>query len=363
MMSPSLFPLLSLFAVRAIAGPAAVAPPPVPPSPIVYSEFVNAQAPTAQCHASTLVETRDGLLAAWFGGRHEGADDVAIWVARRDANGWQPAQRVADGAQAQGKPLPTWNPVLFQPAQGPLRLFYKVGPDPKRWWGMQTTSSDGGHHWSTPERLPDGILGPIKNKPVQLPGGRILSPSSSEDAGWVAHMEWSDDNGAHWTRGPAMNDPARIGAIQPSVLLHQDGRLQAVGRSQQNHVFSTWSRDNGRTWEPMTLLDLANPNSGTDAVVLADGRSLLVYNPTEAGKDWWDSRGVLAVALSDDGQHWTRVLTLEDSPKDEFSYPAVIQTRDGKVHISYTWKRTRIKHVVLDPKRLGVGSTAPAGGR
>ncbi|CTP93126.1 sialidase/neuraminidase [Xanthomonas translucens pv. poae] len=362
MMRPSLLPLLSLFAVRAIAAPAPAPAMPAAglPSPIVYSEFVNADAPTAQCHASTLLETRDGLLAAWFGGRHEGADDVGIWVARRGAQGWQPAQRVADGKQPQGAPLPAWNPVLFQPAKGPLRLFYKVGPDPKRWWGMQTTSRDGGVHWSAPERLPDGILGPIKNKPVQLADGRILSPSSSEDAGWVAHMEWSDDNGAHWTRGPALNDPARIGAIQPSVLVHTDGRVQAIGRSQQNHVFSTWSRDHGRSWAPMTLLDLANPNSGTDAVVLADGRSLLVYNPTEAGKDWWDGRGTLAVALSADGNHWTRVLTLEDSAKDEFSYPAVIQTGDGLVHISYTWKRTHIKHVVLDPARLGRGASTPA---
>lgn len=351
MRRPSLLPLLSLFAVRAIAAP----------SPVISSEFVNAEPPTAQCHASTLVETRDGLLAAWFGGRHEGADDVAIWVARRDAHGWHKAQHVADGAQPEGKPLPTWNPVLFQPAHGPLRLFYKVGPDPKRWWGMQTTSRDNGAHWSAPTRLPDGILGPIKNKPVQLASGRILSPSSTEDGGWVAHLEWSDDDGAHWTRGPALNDPTRIGAIQPSVLAHRNGDLQAIGRSQQNHVFSAWSRDQGRSWEPMTLLDLANPNSGTDAVVLADGRALLVYNPTHAGKDWWEGRGVLAVALSDDGTRWTRVLTLEDSPKDEFSYPAVIQTRDGKVHISYTWKRTRIKHVVLDPKRLSAATATPGG--
>ncbi|WP_045728061.1 sialidase family protein [Xanthomonas sp. GPE 39] len=356
MKSRTLFSLLSLFALHAVAAPATPAPPAATRSPIMYSEFVNAKPPTAQCHASTLVETGDGLLAAWFGGQHEGADDVGIWVARRDAHGWQHAQRVADGVQAQGKPLPAWNPVLFQPAHGPLRLFYKVGPDPKGWWGMQITSPDGGHHWSAPQRLPTGILGPIKNKPVQLVDGRILSPSSSEDAGWVAHMEWSNDNGAHWTRGPAMNDPAKIGAIQPSVLVHADGRLQAIGRSRQNHVFSTWSRDEGKTWEPMTLLELANPNSGTDAVVLADGRSLLVYNPTEAGKDWWDGRGILAVALSNDGLHWTRVLTLENSPKDEFSYPAVIQTRDGQIHISYTWKRTRIKHVVLDPKRLGFAS-------
>lgn len=322
-------------------------------TPVLLREFIGAASTTAQCHASTLVETRDGaLLAAWFGGDHEGAADVGIWTARRGQAGWSTPQRVADGRQPDGASLPAWNPVLFQSSTGPLQLFYKVGPNPREWWGLRMTSADDGAHWSVPQRLPDGILGPIKNKPVQLADGRILSPSSSEQDGWRAHFEWSDDDGAHWQRGPDANDPKVIGAIQPSLLVHGDGRLQALGRTQQNQLFSTWSRDGGRSWSPMQLLSLENPNAGTDAVQLADGRSLLVYNPTRSGKDWWDGRGVLAVALSDDGQHWRRVLTLEDSPKDEFSYPAVIQTRDGRVHISYTWKRQRIVHVVLDPAQL-----------
>jgi hypothetical protein len=225
---------------------------------------------------------------------------------------------------------------------------------------MRTVSSDDGAHWSAPRRLPDGILGPIKNKPLQLPSGRILAPGSSEDeAGrWRVHIETSDDNGLHWQRGVALNDPAHIGAIQPSLLRHHDGCLQALGRSKQNRVFSVFSADEGASWGAMTLLDIENPNSGTDAAMLRDGRALLVYNPAPAGKDWWEGRGVLAVALSDDGLHWRRVLTLEDSPKDEFSYPAVIQTRDGLVHISYTWKRRRIKHVALDPRLL----SSPAAG-
>jgi predicted neuraminidase len=319
-------------------------------SPVLLSEFVAATPPTPQSHASTLVETRNGhLLAAWFGGDHEGAADVAIWLSERDARGWSAPRKVADGGAQ-----PAWNPVLFQPQQGPLQLYYKAGPNPREWWGLLATSDDGGAHWSTPHRLPDGILGPIKNKPLQRADGRILAPSSSEAEGdvWRAHIEWSDDGGAHWQRGGDLNDPGLIGAIQPSLLLHPDGHLQALGRTRQNRVFSTFSDDGGVTWSPMTLLDLENPNSGTDATMLRDGRALLVYNPASAGKDWWNGRGTLAVALSDDGVHWRRVLTLEHSPKDEFSYPAVIQTHDGLVHVSYTWKRQRIKHVVIDPKRL-----------
>ncbi|NYI18503.1 putative neuraminidase [Xanthomonas arboricola] len=352
-------PCLLISGVASLAACTAHAQAPL--SPIVLSEFIADPAPTPQAHASTLLETRDGhLLAAWFGGAHEGAADVGIWLSQRDAQHWQLPRRIADGARAgtDGATVPAWNPVLFQSASGPVQLYYKLGPNPRQWWGLRMTSSDDGAHWSSPQRLPDGILGPIKNKPVQLPGGRILAPSSSEDRGWRAHLEWSDDDGAHWQRGMPLNDPALIGAIQPSLLLHANGRVQALGRSQQNKLFSTFSDDGGLHWQPMQLLDVQNPNSGTDAVLLRDGRSLLVYNPAVAGKDWWQGRGTLAVAVSDDGLQWRRVLTLEDSAKDEFSYPAVIQTRDGLVHISYTWKRQRIRHVVIDPARLGSGDNA-----
>lgn len=350
MFRTSLHPYAALAALLVCGGARAGAS-----SAVVSSEFVNPHPPTAQCHASTLVETRHGLLAAWFGGSHEGAADVAIWVARKRDGHWSRAVKVADGAQADGRRYPTWNPVLFQPRHGPLMLFYKVGPDPRHWWGMRITSTDDGAHWSRPQRLPDGILGPIKDKPVQLADGTIVSPSSTEDHGWRVHFEWSDDGGAHWHRTGAVNDPHTIGAIQPSLLLHRGGTLQAVGRTRQNRVFSVWSHDAGRHWGPMSLLDVDNPNSGLDAVTLADGRMLMVYNPTLGGAHWWNGRGTLAVALSDDGVHWHQVLQLEHQPGQEFSYPAVIQTRDGRIHISYTWKRIRIKHVVLDPRKLQSG--------
>ena len=319
---------------------------------IVKQEFVAQHPPTARSHAATLVETRDGLVAAWFGGKHERDPSVGIWLSRYLAGHWTAPTEVADGVQPNGTRLPSWNPVLFQPSSGPLLLFYKVGPDPQHWWGMLKTSSDDGAHWSAARRLPDRILGPIKNKPVQLADGSIVSPSSREDGKWRIHFERSTDLGAHWQSIDAIPNPQGIEAIQPSLLPWPDGRLQAIGRTKQNRLFSTWSKDGGKTWSALTLLDVPNPNSGIDAVMLADGRALLVYNPTRHGKDWWDGRGQLAVALSDDGTHWCRVLTLEDQPGAEFSYPAVIQTRDGLVHVLYTWKRLRIRHVVIDPAQL-----------
>ena len=142
---------------------------------IVSTGFIYEKGPYPQVHASTLVETTSGqLIAAWFGGTEEGDPDVSIWVARLDKGRWSPGVKVADGVQDATKRHPTWNPVLFQPRGGPLMLFYKVGPSPREWWGMVITSSDDGRTWSDPRRLPEGILGPIKNKPVQLADGTIV---------------------------------------------------------------------------------------------------------------------------------------------------------------------------------------------
>ncbi|HLV79432.1 MAG TPA: sialidase family protein, partial [Chthonomonadaceae bacterium] len=220
-----------------------------------------------------------------------------------------------------------------------------VGPSPRTWWGMLITSEDGGVTWSTPKRLPEGILGPIKNKPVALPDGALLCPSSTEHVGWRVHLERTPDLGATWeTIGP-LNDGVTFGAIQPSVVIYPSGRMQLLCRSLQGVVTACWSEDEGRSWSPMQATTLPNPNSGTDAVMLADGRALLVYNASDR------HRTPLNVALSADGENWRAGPVLENTP-GEFSYPAVIQTADSLVHTTYTWNRTRIRHAVLDPKRL-----------
>jgi predicted neuraminidase len=321
---------------------------------VVAQEFIYETAPFPACHASTIAEpTGGGLVAAWFGGAKEGAKDVGIWVARQVDGKWSAPAEVATG-EAPGEPRhPCWNPVLFQPAKGPLLLFYKVGPSPSKWWGMLRTSADGGATWSEARRLPEGILGPIKNKPMQLADGTILSPTSDETAGWRVHFERSADNGATWMATPPINDGKEIGAIQPSILRLPEGGLLALGRTKQGRLFETTSKDAGQTWSPMKLGQLPNPNSGTDAVTLRDGRHLIVYNHSAPliGK-WGGLRTPLNVAVSTDGHAWQSALVLEDEGMREFSYPAVIQTADGRVHITYTWRRERIKHVVVDPAKL-----------
>lgn len=316
---------------------------------ITLSEFIYEQAPYPACHASTIEETPDGLIAAWFGGTHERHPDVGIWVARRTADGWTKPVEVANGVTDDQR-HPCWNPVLFQPSQGPLLLFYKVGPTPRDWWGMLMKSEDHGRTWSSPEKLPEGILGPVKNKPIETADGTLICPSSTEHEGWCVHFEFTDDYRENWRRTAAVNDPDKIRAIQPSLLQHADGKLQALGRTRSSGVFQVWSNDSGETWGPMTRLDLPNPSSGTDAVTLSDGRHALVYNHSSVYK----VRSPLNLAVSQDGLQWHAAAVLEDDPDAPagFSYPAIIQTRDGMLHITYTWRRERIKHVVIDPRRL-----------
>jgi predicted neuraminidase len=324
-------------------------------TPIKKTEFLNENAPYPSCHASTIAEVAPGrLVAAWFGGTKERDPDVGIWVTRQEKGVWLPAVEVANGVQPDGAPrLPTWNPVLFF-TNKTLWLFYKVGPSPSAWWGMLMQSRDSGKHWSKPERLPEGILGPIKNKPVVLKDGSWLAPSSTEPDGWKVHFERSMDKGKTWTKTEPVVGTG-LEAIQPSVLQHKDGRLQAVCRTRNGVLASTWSKDLGKSWSPLERLPLPNPNSGTDAVTLKDGRHVLVYNHSAPPPER-PTKGVrypLDVAISSDGLSWKRVLTLETEPCDAgYAYPAVIQTRDGKIHITYTWDRKKIKHVVLEPREL-----------
>ena len=325
-------------------------------NPIRLREFIYDTGPYPQIHATTLAQSPSGLVAAWFGGTREGHSDVCIWTARLANGKWTASQETANGIQPDGTRFPTWNPVLFQPDSGPLMLFYKVGPSPEKWWGELKTSNDGGATWSPSRRLPDGFFGPIKNKPVQLPNGDILCPSSNETTDrpsrWTAHLELTSDQGKTWRKIGPLNDGVAIASIQPSILFLGSNKLLALGRSKQDRIFEVRSDDGGKTWTPMQLGELPNNNSGTDAVTLRDGRHLLVYNHVGGtpGK-WGGKRTPLNVALSKDGHTWEAAVVLENEP-GEYSYPSVIQTKDDAVHISYTWKRQKVRHVVLDPAHL-----------
>jgi predicted neuraminidase len=322
-----------------------------PREAIVRSGFIFEKAPFTSCHASTLVEASPGiLLAGWFGGTEEGAKDVAIWLSRFDGSAWSAVHKVAS---AEG--VPCWNPVLFKTADGEILLFYKAGENPRSWSGLLRRSRDGGETWLEAELLPAGILGPIKNKPVQLMDGTLACGSSVESwRAWACWVELTRDHGKTWSKhGPIEVPGNHYGLIQPTLFLTSQGNIRFLCRSTKSigKICLAESMDGGRTWSSARPIDLPNPNAGIDAVRLRDGRVALVYNHTPSG------RSPLNIALSqDDGENWKQVLTLEDQP-GEYSYPSVIEAENGMLHVAYTWKREKIKHVIIDPERLVSGAS------
>lgn len=314
---------------------------------IVKSEFIVDKPPFPSSHASTIVETPDGLLAAWFGGSEERAPDVSIWLSRNNGSGWSAPEEIANGViPKEQRRYPCWNPVLYRRINGETLLFYKVGPSPETWWGMVRTSTDNGRTWDSTRRLPGDFVGPVRNQPIELPGGILLCPSSSEDKGWRVHMEWCRNVKGLWEKTGPLNAAQTYAAIQPTILAHNERDLQILCRSKQGWVTQCLSTNAGATWGPMSRTMLPNPNSAIDATRLRDGRFILCYNHSRT------DRHVLNLAVSADGEQWMAAGELENEPGAEFSYPFIIQTEDGMVHVTYTWKRQRIKHVVVDPTKV-----------
>lgn len=401
---------------------------------ITKDEFLYEHTYFPQAHASTIVELKNGtLVAGYFGGTREKDPDVCIWVnvKKKGQKQWSKPILAADGVlslddsrahmagisgmnddttPAEKGPIRTkycaglaksnmpdeenynfitkatrlknvpaklkrkacWNPVLYEMPNGQLWLFFKIGSSVGDWTGWVCKSDDGGLTWSDKEPLPEGYLGPVKNKP-ELIDGRLLCPSSTENNGWRFHMEILDLSDGQWKKGKPVsqlswkyipvesteaiktddNKPHPIDCIQPSILKLSDGRLQVLMRTHNAKLATSFSSDNGDTWTPVTLSEVENNQSGTDAVTLKDGRHVLIYNNFETMP--LTPKGVrtpLSIAISDDGALWSHVLTLEDSPIDQYSYPAIIQGRDGKLHCVYTWRRQRVAYKEIDLSKL-----------
>ena len=315
---------------------------------VVKSEFIylkqDVQFPS--CHASTIVETSEGMIAAWFGGTEERAPDVCIYTSINQNGKWSKPLMAADGIY-EGKQYPCWNPVLFRKDNSDVVLYYKVGPTPRDWWGLYKTSKDNGKTWSAATRIPNDLLGPIKNKPMRLPDGKILYPTSFEtNEIWNSYMETSDQDLKNWQRIEL--DNGNYQTIQPTILTHKNGILQLLFRSKNKTIIESWSQDNGQTWSALSPTTLPNNNSGLDAVSLANDDQALVFNPVTKG------RNKLGIAISKDGIDWEAAVLLEDDPntKAEYSYPAIIQAINGLIHVTYTWNRELIRHVVIDPSKL-----------
>lgn len=329
---------------------------------LVIPWYVFDHAIFSSCHASTIAETPEGdLVVACFGGSYEGCEDVCIWVSRLPKGDfeWGTPFIAADGILNDSIRKACYNPVLQQMPNGELWLFFKIGSCVADWTGWLTKSRDGGRTWSKREPLPEGFLGPTKNKPLLL-GDRLLCPSSTEKDGWRIHFEILDLKTGQWHKtGPIKGAkalttmdkgkrgarPQEIMCIQPTLLQMADGSIKALCRTKNGRIATTTSHDGGETWSEVTLTNLPNNNSGIDAVTLRDGRHVLAYNPVsvKAGKET-GPRTPLALAISDDGENWHNMTeTKTDTPPDgELSYPAIIQGANGHLYLTYTYLRQRI---------------------
>jgi predicted neuraminidase len=311
-------------------------------------EFISDEMPTPSCHASTLVELSNGdLLASWFGGTREGAPDVAIWQSRRTAAGWSTPRAVM-----REPGIATYNPVLFYSANGVLWFYYKFGPHPSSWTAGRTFSRDEGHTWAPIEHLPAGLYGPIRAKPLVLSDGTILSGTSVESYGsWACWIERSIDQGQTWQRiGPiaapyasAVSQPKTgqsYGIIQPSLVDLGGKHIRLYARSTESigRICQADSFDAGLTWSEVKTTTLPNPNSGIDAIRLRDGRLVMIYNRST------HERTPLTLALSHHGDQWKDFYDLETGP-GEYSYPALIEARNGDLLMTFTWRREKIRFV------------------
>ncbi len=347
-------------------------------------------------HSSSIVACPNGdLLACWFEGSGErSADDVRIRGARliRGAKSWSPVFEMADTPD-----YPDCNPVLFLDNEQRLVLiwavvranrweaaelkyrisndFQKAGPPQWQWQDIillknkdrfRDTIREGfdklpstGHTWAeyAPEYerlILESAADAVKREmgwmpriaPTILPGGRILLPLYSDGFN-LSLIAISDDNGATWR--PSAPIVGR-GNVQPVIFRRKSAELLALMRDNGNppgRIMQSSSRDNGETWSPVMDIDLPNPGASIAGLVLENGVWCLVFNDQEEG------RFNLSLALSrDEGRSWVIKMIIEKSAdeKNQFSYPAIIQSADGRIHLTYTWRRDKksIKHVILD---------------
>lgn len=297
-----------------------------------------------RCHAATIVQVPNGdLLAAWYTGAREAARDVAILYSRRakGKESWSEPKILVDTPDK-----PEGNPVLWCDPKGTVWLFYVIMQE--RGWTTcnmkYLKSDDNGRTWSKPFCLRKKLGWMTGTKPLLLKNGEMLLPLYDEVNVSSVFMI-TGDGGTSWRKtGPIKSSP---GNIQPSVVQLEDGSLLCYMRNwRPGKMWQSTSSDNGRTWSKAVPHELPNSGSRLDMVKLKTGELVLIFNNTPRG------RTPLSAALSrDEGRTWPSIKNLETA-RGEYSYPAVIQTRDGLIHVVYTYRRRQIKHAEFSKEWL-----------
>jgi predicted neuraminidase len=357
-----------LLALAAVGSRLQALPPPqfvTPPAPggataaelaaPVIDDLPN---PAASAHSVSLVDLGDGKLgAAWFAGSREGADDVSIVFSSFDGRQWTPPVPIVSNEKVESDEFRVnrklGNPVLWR--EGPARLhLWFVTVSYGGWAGSSLNhqiSGDLGKHWQKAEKLVTSpflnISTLVRTPPLPLADGGFALPVYHEFL--AKHPEWLRLDAT----GRVVDKQALGGArrqIQPSAVALDAGHGLLLTRdagSGRHAIHLSRTTDGGQNWSPLAALALPNPDASVAMTRLHDGRLLLVYNPISGGRDQ------LALALSSDGVQWTPIHRLESGQgNDEFSYPAVLQMPDGRIHVAYTWQRQHIRQQIFTPGLL-----------
>lgn len=307
------------------------------------SELIFERIPEAVAyHCSTIAEAGNGdLLCLWYGGSFESADDQTLFLARRvkGQRTWEKPEALIRGP----KPLPG-NGVIFVDGEKRIWIVWSrmesVRPIGRgQGWNecrlMFRTSGDHGKTWTADsEFLEAGIRGVPRNPPVRRSNGDLVLPVEGTD-GKVEGSTFLIGSalGTQWRKGGFT-----AGGSQPAVIERKDGSLFALMRKapQLTQIEST---DGGETWSDAKSSTLRNPDAGITMTKLASGNLVVIFNDSDR------MRTPLSIARSiDEGRSWETPLQLESNP-GEYSYPCVIQTADGQIHVTYTYRRYSIKHV------------------
>lgn len=324
--------------------------------------FQPGTVPFNVCHASNLCRMKDGeMIAAWFGGEHEGSDDVSIWTIRTENGVWQSPVLTAHDVNE-----PHWNPVLYERADGTLLLFYKVGRVIAEWYTVCRVSTDGGRTFSEPHELVPGDRGgrgPVRCKVITLSDGSMLAGTSTEKGIWTAYADRSEDGGASWS----LSNPVQIplaenavivdsdiplsaqsfsgrGVIQPTLWESEPGHVHMLLRSSEGEIYRADSEDYGKIWGSACSTGLPNNNSGIDVVRTDDGKLVLCMNPVSI--NFGPRTPIVLMVSADNGATWTQDVVLEDGPNPwlgsaEYSYPCIIAS-GSDLYVTYTYNRKTI---------------------
>ncbi len=342
--------------------------------PFFYENFITAEG-NNQVHVASITAFKDGQLAAvWYGGKHEGSKDTLVFLStcswkQGKENHWTKPRGIV-GRRSAGKQLKRYikkvgNPLIFTDSRDRLWLLY-VTVSFGGWSGSALNvqvSEDRGETWSPTHRL---TLSPffnvstlVRNCPVFLTDGRIGIPIYHECLGIFSEMLWisRDESDGSFdyvkTRMTWGNE-----FLQPAVAPIGPRRAIVLYRNHQpgSEIKMAETTDRGISWSRPTAINLPNPAAGLNAVTLWNNRVLLAYN------DSLENRENLSLALWEpQTKKWRRIAVLENTKNGEFSYPYMTKTKNGTIHLVYTWQRKRIKHVVFNEAWVGSPSGGPPG--